>query len=104
MLKRVIVTNYLGKSVEYSFEEPTIDDESGLFITSIDGLGPVKADINMTKLATADGQIYNSSRLQGRNVVIKGRFTFAKTVEEARLMSYKFFPIGHNIERVMLAR
>lgn len=97
MLKRVVVTNYLGKSVEYTFEEPTIDDESGLFITSIDGLGPVKADINMTKLATADGQIYNSSRLQGRNVVIKARFTYAKTVEEARLLSYKFFPIGHKL-------
>ena len=97
MLKKVIVTNYLGKSVEYTFEGPTIDDESGLFITEIEGLGPVKADINMTKLATANGDIYNSSRLSGRNIVIKGRFTYAKTIEEARLMSYKYFPIGHKI-------
>ncbi len=97
MLKSVTITNYLGKSVTYSFEEPTIDDESGLFITEIEGLGPVKADINMTKLATANGDIYNSSRLSGRNIVIKGRYTYAKTIEEARLMSYRYFPIGHKI-------
>lgn len=97
MLKDVTITNYLGKSVTYSFDNPTIDDASGLFITEIEGLGPVKADINMTSLATADGDIFNSKRLQGRNIVIKARFTYANTIEEARLMSYKFFPIGHPI-------
>ena len=98
MLKKVIVTNYLGKSVEYTFEGSTIDDESGLFITDIEGLGPVKATVNMTKLATADGDIFNSARLEGRNLVIKARFTYAKTIEEARLASYKFFPIGHKVK------
>lgn len=98
MLKRAIITNYLGASIEYSFDNPTIDEESGLFITEIEGLGPVKADINMTSLATADGDIYNSSRLQGRNIVISARFTYAKTIEEARLMSYKYFPIGKKVK------
>lgn len=97
MLKYVTITNYLGDSVTYSFENPTLDDESGLLITEIEGLGPVKASINMTSLATADGDIYNSSRLAGRNIVIKARFTYAETIEEARLLSYKFFPIGHKL-------
>lgn len=97
MLKNVTITNYLGKSVIYSFDNPTIDDASGLFITEIEGLGPVKADVNMTSLATADGDIFNSKRLQGRNIVIKARFTYAKTIEDSRLMSYKFFPIGHKV-------
>lgn len=97
MLKKVTITNYLGKSVEYSFEAPTLDDESGLLITEIEGLGPVKADINMTELATADGQIWNSSRLNGRNIVMHARFTYAKTIEDARLLSYKYFPIGHPV-------
>ena len=101
MLKYVEITNYLGKMVRYTLESPTIEDESGLFITGIDGLGPVKATINMTELATADGDIYNSSRLSGRNIVINGRFTYAKTIEEARLMSYKFFPIGHKVKFVI---
>ena len=86
MLKYVQITNYLGKSVKYTLEGPTIEDESGLFITSIDGLGPVKATINMTELATADGDIYNSSRLSGRNIIINAKFTYAKTIEDARLM------------------
>lgn len=97
MLKKVIITNYLGKSVEYSFDNPTLEDSSGLLITEIDGLGPVKANVNMTQLATADGDIFNSSRLNGRNIVIKARFTYANTIEEARLLSYKFFPIGHKL-------
>ena len=97
MLKKVIITNYLGKSVEYSFDNPTLEDKSGLLITEIEGLGPVKANVNMTQLATADGDIFNSSRLNGRNIVIKARFTYANTIEEARLSSYKFFPIGHKL-------
>jgi len=97
MLRKVIITNYLGKSVEYSFDNPTLEDSSGLLITEIDGLGPVKANVNMTQLATADGDIFNSSRLNGRNIVIKARFTYADTIEDARLLSYKFFPIGHKL-------
>lgn len=98
MLKYVTITNYLGDSMTYSFENPTLDDKTGLLITEIEGLGPVKASINMTQLATADGDIYNSSRLAGRNIVIKARFTYAETIEEARLMSYKYFPIGHKLK------
>lgn len=97
MLKKVIITNYLGKSVEYTFDNPTLEDSSGLLITEIQGLGPVKANVNMTQLATADGDIFNSSRLNGRNIVIKARFAYANTIEEARLLSYKFFPIGHKL-------
>lgn len=97
MLKKVTITNYLGRSVEYSFDNPTLEDSSGLLITEIQGLGPVKANVNMTQLATADGDIFNSSRLNGRNIVIKARFTYADTIEDARLLSYKFFPIGHKL-------
>lgn len=97
MLKKVTITNYLGNSVEYIFQGASIDDQSGLLITEIEGLGPPKADINMTKLATSDGGIYNSGRIDMRNIVIKGIFTYATTIEEARLMSYKFFPIGKQI-------
>ena len=98
MVKEVTITNYLGNEMTYSFDNPTIDDKTGLFITEIEGLGPVKATVNMTQLATADGDIYNSSRLAGRNIVIKARFTYADTIEEARLMSYKYFPIGHKLK------
>ena len=93
MLKKVTITNYLGESVDYKIEGVDVNDNNGLLITKIDGLGPVKADVNMTKLATADGGIYNSARLDVRNIVIDARFTTAGSIEEARLSSYKFFPI-----------
>lgn len=93
MLKKVTITNYLGNSVEYKIEGADPDDGSGLLITEIEGLGPTKADINMTELATADGGIFNSARVSTRNIVIKARFTYANSIEDARLSSYKFFPI-----------
>lgn len=93
MFKKVTITNYRGESVEYLIEGVNVADNNGLLITDIDGLGPVKANINMTKLATADGGIYNSARLGNRNIVIKARFTNATSIEDARLSSYQFFPI-----------
>ena len=94
MIKKVTITNFIGESVEYNIEGVDVNNNNGLLITEIEGLGPVKADINMTKLATADGEIFNSARLNGRNIKIKALFTYANTIEEARLSSYKFFPIG----------
>ena len=94
MIKKVTITNFVGESVTYDIEGVNVDDNNGLLITEIDGLGPVKADINMTKLSTADCEIFNSSRLNGRNIKLKALFTSATTIEEARLSSYRFFPIG----------
>lgn len=98
MLKRVVITNHLGESMEYRIDGVEVDNPSGLIITSIDGLGPVKANINMMDLATTDGQTFNSARLSGRNIVIKALFTHATSIEEARLLSYKYFPIKKKIK------
>ena len=97
MLKKVTITNYLGEKVEYKIEGVDVNANNGLLITKIDGLGPVKANINMTKYATADNDTYNSARLGGRNIVINARFTNCPTIEEARLSSYKFFPIKKKV-------
>ena len=93
MVKSVTITNYLGDTVTYAIQGVDPNNKDGLVITSIEGLGPVKADVNMTELATADGNIFNSARLDGRNIVIKAKFTYADTIEDARLLSYKYFPM-----------
>ena len=67
MINFVEVTNYLGESFVLRLKDPA---ESGFFIRNIDGLGPAKANVNMTDIATIDGSRYNSSRLQTRNIVI----------------------------------
>lgn len=98
MLKKVVITNCFDESMTYAIDGVQADNPSGLIITSIDGLGPVKASINMLDLATTDGQKYSSARLPGRNIVIKALFTHATSIEEARLLSYKYFPIKKKLK------
>lgn len=95
MIKSVIVTNYLGESVQLRLGE--LEPKSGLLITNIEGLGPAKADVNTTEMATNDGDIYNSARLTKRNIVMTLRFGWAPTIEQARHNSYKYFPIKRRV-------
>lgn len=97
MIKKITITNYLGESVVYKFEGVDVEDNNGLLITGVDGLGPVKADINFDELPVTDGGFFNSKRLESRDITIHADFLWANTIEEARLSSYKFFPIGRPI-------
>ena len=67
MIKSVTVVNYLGESIKIELTKP---DVSGFVIKYITGLGPVKAEINNTEISTGDGAIYNSARLNSRNIVL----------------------------------
>lgn len=96
MIKSVKVTNYLGETVKIVLNED--NPSHGLLITSIDGLGPAKANINKTDIASNDGSFYNSARLDPRNIVIKMLFTEADTIEKARLNTYRYFPIKRRVD------
>lgn len=91
MIKSVIITNYLGESAKIELSNG--DPEHGMIISNITGLGPPKANINMTDLATMDGSLFNSARLEKRNIVISMIFGFAPTIEDSRQRTYKYFPI-----------
>lgn len=91
MIKRITVINYTGDSVTITLNED--EPEHGMIITDIEGLGPPKANINMTTLATTDGGLFNSARSDMRNIVISMLFTFAPTIEDSRLRTYKYFPL-----------
>lgn len=95
MIKAITITNHLGESIRLELTKP---EESGFIITNIDGLGPVKANINFTELATNDGAIDNSARLESRNIVMNLRFLGTPTIEDTRLKSYKYFPIKRTIK------
>lgn len=71
MIKSVTVTNYLGDSIKLDLTRP---DASGFIIKSIEGLGPAKASINTSDISTNDGGIFNSSRLDKRNIVFDLEF------------------------------
>lgn len=95
MIKSVTITNHLGESIKLDLFNP---EESGFIIKSIEGLGPVKANINFKELATNDGSIDNSARLSSRNIVMSLQFMESPTIEETRLKSYKYFPIKRNVK------
>lgn len=94
MIKSIVITNYLKESIRLTLDDPW---ESGLIVESIDGLGPPKADVNFTELATADGGIENSERLTTRNIVLNLRFLEKPTIEDTRLLTYKYFPIKRKL-------
>ena len=91
MIKSVTITNYLGESVKIELADG--DPEHGMIIQNITGLGPPKANVNMTDLATMDGSLFNSARVEKRNIMIYMYFSFAPTIEDSRQRTYKYFPI-----------
>ena len=95
MITSMTITNHLDESIKLDLFNP---EESGFIINSIEGLGPVKANINFKELATNDGAIDNSARLSSRNIVMSLQFMESPTIEETRLKSYKYFPIKRNIK------
>lgn len=94
MIKTVTVTNYLGESLTLELKNPW---DIGIAITKIEGLGPVKADINSTEISSGDGARFNSARIGTRNIVFTFRLLEAPTVEDSRQKTYKYFPIKTNV-------
>lgn len=92
MIKNVKITTPFGETFTLYPESP--EKSLGLFIRSIDGLGPSKADVNMGSSLYNDGGYFNSSRLNGRNLVFDLGFynDYEDTVEEIRNSTYRMFP------------
>lgn len=98
MIKSITVTNDLGESKKFVLADP---QKFGFAISEITGLGPPKASINSSESATHDGSMFNSSRVQERNIVITAYLMFSPTIEDVRLESYKYFPIKRKVKLVV---
>jgi hypothetical protein len=97
MIHSFTVTNHLGDSIQLDMGEPDI---SGFLIKSVTGLGPAKATVNTTEVATNDGSMFNSARLSQRNIVFQFVFvhsTSGESIEDIRQKSYKYFPVKKNV-------
>lgn len=97
MIKSITVTNYRNESLKIVLTEA--EPDSGLLLTNITGLGPVKAQINETDIVTEDGGVFNSARLGSRNIVIYLTFQWGvdeesnfRSIEDVRQLTYKYFP------------
>lgn len=94
MINKITVTNHLEESLTMELRSPL---DSGFAVSYIEGLGPIKAEINLTERAGIDGSIYNSARAILRNVVITLRFLFVPDIETVRQKSYMYFPLKKRI-------
>lgn len=98
MFKSVTVTNYRGDSLELPLEWP---NDAGLLISNIDGITPGNVQVNSQDFAVLDGGVYNSSRMETRNITIEfyyGRTSLVEDsanydVETSRHIAYRYFPV-----------
>lgn len=97
MIKSFTITNYLGDSIKLEMGRP---EQSGFLIKSVSGLGPAKASINAIEISTNDGSLFNSARLNQRNIVFEFVFTDTinlESIEALRQKTYKYFPMKKNL-------
>lgn len=98
MVNALTVINSLGEQLRIELRNPR---ETGFAVKSITGLGPPKANINTTEVITNDGSLYNSSRVNQRNIVISFLYLPVPTIEEVRQSSYKYFPINKEVTLIV---
>lgn len=89
MIRSISVINYRNERIDMVLDKPEL---SGFIVRKIDGLGPAKANINVTDIITTDGGIFNSARLPSRNITVSLQF-LGEDVETIRQRVYKYFPI-----------
>lgn len=89
MIHTLTVTNYRGEKYVFDFANMLTSE---FVITDIKGVGPNKATINSVEVATNDGSIFNSARVEARNIVIKIAFN-GWDIEALRQKCYRYFPL-----------
>ena len=90
MLSKVEVRNEQGQLLTL----PLQDYSQGYVIQEIEGLEPVKATLVSSSFANLDGEQYQSSRREKRNMIIKLDYKpdyVAQTVQNLRQKLYSFF-------------
>lgn len=109
MINTVSVVTYAGDRLDMVLWPTEANSElgrpgdNGFLITNIDGLGPVKADINTTPYEAYDGERYNSAIIPKRNIVIDIKFVEepgVSTIEDLRHDSYLYFPVKHEVKLI----
>lgn len=101
MIKSFTVTNYRDETLVCDLTDPY---KTGFAITSITGIDPEQATVNIADIASIDGGIYNSSRIGSRNITISLRFiqyhegnSFV-SIEDIRHKCYRFFPVKKKVK------
>ena len=103
MIKSFTVTNFKGESVDIILGRP---EKSGFLLYNAEGLGASEGDIITTQVATNDGAIFNSSRVNQRNIVLYFKllptsypeaYAYEETIENTRHRLYRYFPVKRKL-------
>lgn len=73
-------------------------ESNGICLVNVDGLGPPKATINMSNLASGDGGVFNSARTSTRNIVMDMLYSQIYDAEKLRQILYKVFPLKSKVK------
>lgn len=96
MIYKVIVTNDRNESITLDLFDPF---SSGFVVRSIDGLGPVDANLNFAESAPVDGGSFNGARQGTRNIVFDLVFLDTNvSIERVRHLSYKYWPVKRKVK------
>ena len=90
MIRSITATNPQGESLKMELARP---ERSGLIIRKVDGLGPVKATVNLSSVVGLDVSTINSTSLEPRNIVFDIELMSQPTAEVTRRIAYKFFQL-----------
>lgn len=96
MLEYVEIKNG-DKKLKIELNKP---ENSGFVIKSITGLGPANANINITKVANSDISLFNSARIDKRNITLEIMpYTLGReeSIETLRQRLYEYFPTKKDI-------
>lgn len=97
-IDKVEVTNSQGSLLTLMLE----DISNGYVVQEIDGLDPVKATIVTSSFATMDGQQYQASSRDVRNITMKlgysPNYTIDETVRTLRSRLYQWFTAGQSVD------
>lgn len=94
MIKSIMVENPKKETLVLELTHP---EKSGIYVKSVEGLGPGKSTVNVNEIATSDGGVFASSRMNARNIILTLGMMFDPLIEDARHKIYKYFPIKKSI-------
>ncbi len=94
MIKSITVFNHVGDSLVLDLFNPYA---SGLAVKTISGLTPPTVNFSVSPLASVDGGTFGGARVDSRNIVMSLVPMAKHTIEDDRLLVYRFFPIKRKI-------
>lgn len=96
MISTLVIQNQKGEELTLTLEDP----ENGYLVTGIDGLDPVPANIVSSSFGGQDGEQFQNSYREKRNIILKLAYEpdYANTTVAAlRSQLYNFFMTKSNV-------